>query len=397
MTAAATCEAPLQSRRIYSETPAPLPVKTSKLRVVQLASYPFANRGARSNVLTLHQRLLARGHDSVVIDLTPHQRTEQPGVHHPRTYRELAVLLRDTPADLLHLHMGGVLNFRKLALAAIVNKLPAAKKVCTLHLGGQDKPKKSLQARPWGLTAAILRKFDSVIAINPEVANFLDDIRIPSERRHFITPFPRLRVGESIGLTRDVEAFCRRHTPLIASAGEFEPGYDLPKQFDILSRVRERYPSAGLIAIGSGNLHLKFNYLRALHRDGNHIELTGTLSEAAASELLQRANVVLHPNPDDTSSFAVQEAYKTRTPVVGTDEGPRRSAAYLSAVGDVETAALQVLRSLQITRPQYEDASAALSDGVDDVIRLYKQLSIKTEEANLAPAGYEWPSMGWGL
>ncbi len=395
MTAAATCEAPLPIRRIYSETPVAL-VRTSKLRVVQLGSYPFANRGARSNVLTIHERLLARGHDSVVIDLTPHQRTKQPGVHHPRTYRELAALLRATPADVLHVHMGGVLNFRKLALAAIVNKLPAAKKVCTLHLGGQDKPTKSLQARPWGLTAAILRKFDSVIAINPEVVNFFDDIRMPKERRHLITPFPRLRVAESVGLTRDIEAFCRRHTPLIASVGEFEPGYDLPKQFDILSKVRERYPSAGLLAIGSGNLHLNFNYLRALHLDGNHIELTGTLSEAATSELIQRANVLLHPDPDD-SSFAIQEANKARTPVVGTDQGPRRGAAYLSAAGDIETAALQVLQSLQITRPQYEDASAALSDGVDDVIRLYKQLSATTEEASVQTAGYEWPSMGWGL
>ena len=243
----------------------------------------------------------------------------------------------------------------------------------------------------------ILRQFDNVIAINPEVANFFDDIRIPAERRHLITPFPRLRLAESIGLNRDLEAFCRHHTPLIASVGEFEPGYDLPKQFDILSRVRERYPSAGLLAIGSGHLHLKFNYLRALHLDGNHIELTGTLSEAAARELIQRANVLLHPNPADTSSFAVQEANRTRTPIVGTDQGPRRGAAYLSALGDVETAALEVLRSLQIARPQYEDASAALSDGVDDVIGLYKRISVKQEQVTALPAGYEWPSMGWGL
>jgi len=214
---------------------------------------------------------------------------------------------------------------------------------------------------------------------------------------HLITPFPRLRGAEGVSLSADVEAFCRQHTPLIASVGEFEPGYDLPKQFDILNKVRERYPSAGLLAIGSGHLHFKFMYERALHHDCNHIELTGTLSDAATSELIQRANVLLHPNPGDRDSFAIQEAHKAKTPVVGTEEGVRRAAAYLSELGDVEAASLQVLRSLQIARPQYEDVSAALSDGVDDVIRLYKQLAAAQTEAPPLQTAYEWPSIGWGL
>ena len=83
---------------------------------------------------------------------------------------------------------------------------------------------------------------------------------------------------------------------------DFEPGSELLKQFDILSKVRERYPSAGLLAIGSGNLHFEFMYQCALHQDCNHIELTGTLSEAAAAELLQRANVLLQTNPIDSDS-----------------------------------------------------------------------------------------------
>lgn len=393
---AATCEAPLQTRRIYSETPGPS-VKAKKLRVVQLGSYPAPNRGARSNLFTIHERLQARGHESIVIDLTPHHRVKQPDVHYPRTTFELARLLLEIPTDIVHLHIGSALTLPKLALAALVSKLPAAKKVCSLHLGGHFQPKKSLRAWRWGAKGLIFRRFDSLIANSPEIANFFEDAGVPSDRLQLITPFPRLRVADSVNLSDDIEAFCRQHTPLITSVGEFEPGYDLPKQFDILNKVRERYPSAGLLAIGSGNLNLKFSYDRALHQDCNHIELTGTLSEAAASELIHRANVVLHPNLHDTDSFAVQEARKARTPVVSTDNGPRRAAAYLSAMGDVETASLEVLRSLQIARPQYEDAPAALSDGVDDIIRLYKQLAPTQIEATPMQAAYEWPSIGWGL
>jgi hypothetical protein len=69
----------------------------------------------------------------------------------------------------------------------------------------------------------------------------------------------------------------------------------------------------------------------------------------------------------------------------------------MSAAGDVEIASLEVLRSLQIARPQYEDAPAALTDGVDDVIRLYKQMAATRAETAPLGAAYEWPSIGWGL
>ncbi len=93
---AATCEAPLQTRRIYSEKPSEKPgpfVKAKKLRVVQLGSYPASNRGARSNLINIHERLQARGHESIVIDLTPYHRVKQPGVHYPHTMMEVARLL----------------------------------------------------------------------------------------------------------------------------------------------------------------------------------------------------------------------------------------------------------------------------------------------------------------
>jgi glycosyltransferase involved in cell wall biosynthesis len=393
---AATSEVSLIPRRTYSEEPEPF-AQAKKLRVIQVGCYPASNRGARSNLLTIHERLQARGSDSIVIDLTPHYRVKQPGVYYPRSTFELARMLMEIPADVVHMHIGSALTVPKIALAAIVNKLPEAKKVCTLHLGGHFYPKKGLYAWRWGATGLVLRQFDNLIAINPEIALFFERLGVRANCIQLITPFPRLRIGASVNLSSAIEIFCRRHTPLIASMGEFDHGYDLPKQFDILSKVRERYPSAGLIAIGSGNLHFKFTYARALHQESNHIELTGTLSDEAASELIQRANVLLQPDIDDFDSFAIRTARKSNTPVVGTDNGRRRAAAYLSAAGDVETASLQVLRSLQIARPPCEDAPASLSDGVDDVIRLYKQMIAQPAQQAPLRAAYEWPSIGWGL
>jgi glycosyltransferase involved in cell wall biosynthesis len=380
---------------MYSEKRGPsAPAK--KLRVIQLGSYPAPNRGARTNLVTIHERLQARGHESAVIDLTPFQYVKQAGVHYPRSILDLARLLRDIPADVVHLHIGSAFTFRKLALAGVLNRLLEAKTVCTLHLGGHFHPKRGLRAWKWGATAAILRQFDTLIAINPEIAGFFERIGVEAQRVHLITPFPRLRVSDGLTLPDEIEDFCRRHTPLLASVGKFEDGSDLGRQFDILSRVRDRYPSAGLIAMGGGTLHFQYMYERALHKDCNHITLTGSLSREAASELIQRANVFLRTGLNDGDSFPVREALKAGTPLVAINDGNQPAAALLASIGETEAVALRVLRSLQIPRPQSEDAGPALCDAADDVIRLYKKIVAKPAEAALASAPYEWPSIGWG-
>ena len=116
---AASCETTPKTRRIYSEKPGPF-VNAKKLRVVQIGSYPAANRGARANLLNIHERLQARGHESVVIDLTPFHRVKQQGVYYPRTTLELVRLLREIPAHVVHLQMGSLLTMPKVAATVAV-------------------------------------------------------------------------------------------------------------------------------------------------------------------------------------------------------------------------------------------------------------------------------------
>jgi glycosyltransferase involved in cell wall biosynthesis len=392
---AITSNASLHLRRRLSEpnhSKAEEPVaQAKKLRVIQLGSYPASNRGARANLLTIHERLQTRGSESALIDLTGYRRVKQPGVYFPYSTYELLRLIRKKRADVVHLHIGSALTFGKLALAAMVSRLPDAKKVLTLHLGGHFFPSKGERARRWGWTGWILRRFDTLIAINPEGASFFESMGVPAERIQLITPFPRLRVAASITLSDELEVFCRQHTPLIASVGEFEPGSDLAMQFDLLSKVRERYPSAGLIAMGDGSQRFKYLYEQGMHQDSNHIALPGLLPGATAREVISRANVLLRTAENGGDSLA-HESFNTGTPIVSLDGGVRSVG-----LGEVEIAALRVLRSLQVTRLPHEDAPAALSDGADDLIRLYKQLTSASPGAAPLPAGYEWPSVGWGL
>ncbi len=389
MTATTSNASPVSGRK-QSEPSRPV-AQAKTLRVIQLGSYPAANRGARANLLTLHERLQTRGHESVLIDLTGYRRVKQSGVYFPHSAYQLIRLLKKTPVDVVHLHIGSALTLRKLALAAMVSRLPDAKKVFTLHLGGHFFPSQGERAQRWGWTGWILRRFDTLIAINPEGASFFERMGVAPKRIQLITPFPRLRVSASITLSDELEIFCRQHTPLIASVGEFERGCDLAMQFDMLSKVRERYPSAGLIAMGDGAQWFKYIYERGMHQDGNHIALPGMLAGVAAREVISRANVLLRTD-DKGGDRLVHESFNTGTPIVSIDLGQRSAG-----LGEVEIAALQVLRSLQVTRSTYEDAPAALNDGADDLIRLYKQLNSTSPNAAPLPAGYEWPSIGWGL
>jgi len=389
---ATTSEASLDLRRKHSGPSGPV-AQAKKLRVIQLGSYPATNRGARANLLTIHERLQARGHESTLIDLTGYRRVKQSGVYFPGSTYQLVRLLTKASADVVHLHIGSALTLRKLALAALVNRLPETKKILTLHLGGHFFPSKGERFQRWGLTGTILRQFDTLIAINPESVLFFERTGVAPKRVRIITPFPRLRVSGSITLSDEIETFCRQHTPLIASVGEFEPGSDLTMQFDVLSKVRERYPSAGLIAMGDGSQRFKYTYERAMHHDCTHIALPGVLPGAATRELIGRASVLLRTDDKRGDQF-VHEAFNTGTPVVSVDRGQRTAG-----LGEVDIAALQLLRSLQVARSQYEEPPAGLSDGADDLIRLYKQLTMAAGPSGVTPlpAGYEWPSIGWGL
>ena len=212
--AAATYQVPLPTGRTYSESPF-LVADVRKLRVVQLGSYPTANRRARTNLLTIHQRLLAQGHESTVIDLTPYNHVMLPRVHYPLSTMELVRLMVDLPADVVHFHSDSALTLRKLALALLVDRLPKAKKVWTLHLGGKFNGKKALRAWRWGVTAAILRRFDRLIAVSPEVATFYECAGVKKNRVHRITSFPRLRWAQTAKLSDEMESFCRQHSPLL--------------------------------------------------------------------------------------------------------------------------------------------------------------------------------------
>ena len=74
-------------------------------------------------------------------------------------------------------------------------------------------------------------------------------------RTRLIAPHAFLAADDHNGeLPEPLKAFYADHQPVLISAGQLEPEYDLPLQIDVMERVRERFPQAGLLLLGQGSL-----------------------------------------------------------------------------------------------------------------------------------------------
>jgi len=73
------------------------------------------------------------------INLTRFRRPDADGVHYPKNALQLLWILLRAPVDVLHLHIGGNLSTRLLALSLLLvagSRVPAARTVLTFHSGG---------------------------------------------------------------------------------------------------------------------------------------------------------------------------------------------------------------------------------------------------------------------
>src|SRR5437879_6414495 len=124
------------------------------MRVLQLGPYPPPHGGVQTNLVAIRRFLIGRGISCEAINLTRFRRPDADGVYYPKSALELARLLLRLRCDVLHLHIGGDLTARLLALSLFCCWLPGRKAALTFHSGGYPS---SPQGRATG--AGSLRAF----------------------------------------------------------------------------------------------------------------------------------------------------------------------------------------------------------------------------------------------
>lgn len=318
------------------------------MRVLLLGPYPPPHGGVQTNLVAIRSFLLKRGVPCAVINITRHRRPDAEAVYYPKGPVPVLGLLARLPYDVIHLHIGGMLTSRLLALSLACTLRPGTKSVMTFHSGGFPSTPEGQSLGPRSFAGFVLRRFDGVIAVNEEIAGFLRKLGVRPNRVRCISPYAFLPQDASANsLPPNLATFMAQHDPVLLSVGLLEPEYDLPLQIDALPFVRQKFPGAGLLLIGSGSLEA--NLLAKINASpcAQHILLAGDVPHVATMEAVSRCRLMLRTTLYDGDALSVREALQLGTPVIATDNGMRPIGVRLIPKSDSQALVCAIEQALQ--------------------------------------------------
>jgi len=297
-------------------------------------------------------------------------------VYYPQGARALMRLLWRLPADILHLHYGGDLTPRLLALALFCTLLPGRKTVLTFHSGGYPGSPAGRTAGPFTLRGFVLRRLDGLIGVNQEIAALFARFGVQAERIRCILPFSVKLPDLSLPLPERLAAFLKDHSPALLTVGLLEPEYDLPMQIDVMGEVLERYPRAGLLLVGAGSLEHSLRRQIASKPYRDRILLYGDMPHAVTLRATIESRLLLRTTLYDGDSVSVREALYLGTPVIATDNGMRPNGVHL--IPPCRPAALRdTILTLLASQEEGREARHTAGDGQENiraVVQFYVEL-----------------------
>jgi glycosyltransferase involved in cell wall biosynthesis len=323
------------------------------MKVLQLGPYPPPHGGVQSNLVAIRTFLRRQGVPCAVVNITRQRRPDSDEVYYPRTAVGLILLLLRLDYDIIHLHIGGMLTRRLLGLALVCTLLPGRKSVMTFHSGGYPTSPEGRSTGPNSLAGFVLRRFDGLIGVNPEIVALFQRLGVPKDRTRLIYPHSFLLEDQPTPiLPQPLASFLSTHDPSLLSVGLLEPEYDLPLQIEVLGKVRERFPSAGLVLIGSGSLEQDLQEKIRTCQYAEHILLCGDVPHAETVGAISSADLMLRTTLYDGDAVSVREALHLSTPVIASDNGMRPSGVILIPKSDLPALLDAIVRVLDDSAAQ---------------------------------------------
>jgi len=296
------------------------------MRVLQLGPFPPPHGGVQTNLGAIREYLRRRQIPCAVINITRHRKEDADEVYYPDNAFELVRLLYKLRFDIVHLHLGGNLTNRLLALSLVCCLRPGARSVLTFHSGGYHGSPEGQSARPGTLRGFVLRRFDRLIGVNQQIVELFHKFGVPPERTRFIAPHAFSNSTETAGedrLPASIEDFLARHSPVFSTVGLLEPEYDLQLQIEVMESILAKHPKAGLIIVGAGSLEPELRTQIASKPYASEILLYGDLAHHYTMQVIARSDAFLRTTHYDGDSVSVREALYLGTPVIASDNGMR--------------------------------------------------------------------------
>jgi glycosyltransferase involved in cell wall biosynthesis len=353
-----------------------------------MGPYPPPHGGVQTNLVAIRQYLRDRSIACAVINTTRHRKPEADEIYYPKSPLQVVRLLARLRYDIVHLHLGGTVPMRVLGLAMLCCMMPRTRAVLTFHSGGYPESEEGRTARPRTLRGYVFRKFDRIIGVNQELVALFGRFGVSRERLRLIQPHAHSVQTMADALSPDLQRFFDSHDRVLTTVGLLEPEYDLSLQIEAVGRVRERFPNAGLVIIGSGSLEqdLRKQIESKPYRD--HILLCGDVPHAVTLRAIAESDLFLRTTLYDGDSVSVREALHTRTPVIATDNCMRPAGVRLIPASNVAALGEAIERQLshgdQPRRRSHERArdkeASEKEENLEAVLNIYRELMREMSE-----------------
>lgn len=342
------------------------------MKVLQLGPYPPPHGGVQTNLVAIRQFLRERNIPCSVINLTRHRQANAGDVYYPESAWQLLRLLLRIDYDIIHLHLGGNLTPRLIGLALICC-LMRARAVLTFHSGGYPSSAAGRSARQLSIRGFVFRRFDAIIGVNQEIVDMFLRFGVRREQLHLILPHAFVAGNPDAKIPEEIADFLTTHTPVLTTVGLLEQEYDLPLQINVLDRIRERFPDAGLLIIGSGSLEAELRKLISGQLNAEHILLSGDVPHDATMKAIAASNLFLRTTLYDGDSISLREALHLGTTVIATDNAMRPAGVKLIPAADPKSLRRAIEECLQ-ERPPGTDGDNLNEDNIEAVWRVYQKV-----------------------
>jgi glycosyltransferase involved in cell wall biosynthesis len=348
------------------------------LHVLQLGPVPPPEGGISQHIRAVRRELAKAGARSSVIATSKSEEVRsEEGIYYPRTAAEFLAALRSVRSDILHLHVGGTVGFRVLAMALACATLGHGKKVLTMHSGGFAATPAARSAKAFSFTGFVFRRFTKVIAVNDRLADVFRRFGLDDNDIETILPFALAPPSISVSLPEDLRKFSDAHSPLLVSVGGMEKDYEPFLQIDALREIKAEYPNAGLAIVGGGSMMREVTKYIADAGLSDSVFAAGSIDHDLVLQLVRKADIMLRITLFDGDAISVREALFLGTPVVATDNEMRPPGTDLVPIGNRAALVKAVGCLLKSPPDKPTRLPAADNSNIQKVVELYQELAGK--------------------
>ncbi len=348
--------------------------ESEKIHVTQLTPYPPPEGGISRNALAIRDELLRTNNRCSIIAITKSDSvSDEKDVYHPRTSLELMKILAKLQYDVLHIHLGGEVTKRVLAMLAACAFFGRGKSVLTFHSGGYALANAE-SAKKTSLPGYVFRRFSRIIAVNSLMIRMFENFGVRKENLRLVAPFVHQCPDQTVEIPAALKSFAEKHQPFLLSASLLEDTYDLFMQIDAFEKVLEKLPNAGLMIIGSGSLGARLKAAIAGKSYADKIFLTGDVEHKITLHLINRADILLRTTKFDGDAISVREALFLETPVIATDNKMRPEGVNLIPIGDAN-ALVETIETLskREKKPKIEKPDDV--SNITAVLKIYEEVA----------------------